>query len=1186
MKKAQTVNVLTDGLLMDLNPIVTPNNVLTNCLNGTLVTYQGNENALQNDMGNGRVETAYLPEGYIPVGTAELGGIIYIVSYNPLIDKCQIGSFPSPERNISKSEISDNTVKVSNDQFQEKNGKLKNVILKVKLLSQEIDKLNPGDKYIVYSTNEGITLNREQISDVGNIKHTIDGIPRNVTIHIVSIGDDGKIVYLDDTLKWNEKTITTEEGEEKRVDYYIKECAGQDNIETDINSQRSLVSSPYNIFSSKVPGELALLFELKVIDSFNVTWDAEVESVDDNNKIANVSLYVNFTSSDENINAKHIILTDSNSYPEGSLVVPVEKGWHCTLPDFTNRKNDGSDEEIQVSVGQFKYKADTTLSDYIWNYEVTPAMKFGYLEYLAVNGSINFQEVGSGRTDFNVWKYFIQKDDFQLNWGLSAYPEKGKGIHRVVMTFIPFDKILEDKSSIIQDPSKSYPTGPYPQYIISGKKSYSGSFKETIRFGKNSEISNDGISKDYLYLVDICLEYGSMNDSSDIEYRHNFRWLYTTGQWNESYQNENCSDFQKLTLNDNNAVKLDTTISVIDNIKSTTNTYNSNVNIPRNDSDSEPMSAQVTTINYDKNSSTFNTDINNIIADVNTYCASYPELFQFNKLKGDTYNIEISSTEILHDPFIVTSDRPSSIAGKVIPTVSETFNDTLGGTIKTILENGITNDDLNNSAKDQFKATLVKGDNDSHFEINVIGALFARINAELVNRTVQIEQEIRPLIYHTSDLNKFGLILDNSNSNSNPNIYFDSIYKEYHNNAGGNKPFRFIFRKYTGTGTDTGKEQEYDSADDWNPGDHWTKNYWSSVEPYTEYLNRWMIGEDKPIQCMHWGGGISTKYGVTTIQGSTFASYGLWVKTDDGVYVPINCWLKSVVLPSDTIENLRKYSQNLAKLLALFYMSIYYVNTSTSPKELSVVDCINYMTSYYETLKINIQSELNIGHHEGFQNSQCPIMDNITLKTKTGETISLNEFVRQCKEASSNTKQLINFNNLSLDNIATVSIKDKSISHTFRIYNTDLYNLFEKAKSTTIKAIKLSSTNTDWEECNPKTTNKLYVYNGNDFEELKRDSAKYIYTLNSEESTSIQKITTNDPNNSILQVNNGYCNVFARLPILETMEYVNGTVQFEFSKLLGSTKALEFTIHGSTSDPSYVKGNSAYGLTVGDKFYL
>ena len=88
MKKSETTNVFTDGLVMDLNPIVTPNNVVCNALNATLITMNGNENALQNDMGNGRVETAYLPEGYVPVGTAELGGIIYVVSYNPLIDKC------------------------------------------------------------------------------------------------------------------------------------------------------------------------------------------------------------------------------------------------------------------------------------------------------------------------------------------------------------------------------------------------------------------------------------------------------------------------------------------------------------------------------------------------------------------------------------------------------------------------------------------------------------------------------------------------------------------------------------------------------------------------------------------------------------------------------------------------------------------------------------------------------------------------------------------------------------------------------------------------------------------------------------------------------------------------------------------------------------------------------------------
>jgi hypothetical protein len=56
-------------------------------------------------MGNGRVETACLPEGYIPLGTAELGGIIYIASYNPLTNKSQIGSFPSPERNVTSDEV-------------------------------------------------------------------------------------------------------------------------------------------------------------------------------------------------------------------------------------------------------------------------------------------------------------------------------------------------------------------------------------------------------------------------------------------------------------------------------------------------------------------------------------------------------------------------------------------------------------------------------------------------------------------------------------------------------------------------------------------------------------------------------------------------------------------------------------------------------------------------------------------------------------------------------------------------------------------------------------------------------------------------------------------------------------------------------------------------------------------------
>ena len=104
--RREAVNTFNEGLIMDLNPLTTPSNVMTSCLNGTIITYNGNEFVLQNDMGNGRVETAYLPSGYVPIGVKEHGGIIYVASYNPLTNKAQLGSFPSPERNISSNEVS------------------------------------------------------------------------------------------------------------------------------------------------------------------------------------------------------------------------------------------------------------------------------------------------------------------------------------------------------------------------------------------------------------------------------------------------------------------------------------------------------------------------------------------------------------------------------------------------------------------------------------------------------------------------------------------------------------------------------------------------------------------------------------------------------------------------------------------------------------------------------------------------------------------------------------------------------------------------------------------------------------------------------------------------------------------------------------------------------------------------
>ena len=265
-------STFSGGLVMDLAPDTTPNTVLTSALNATLVTFNGNEMQLQNDMGNGRVETARLPEGYIPVGTCEFGDIIYIVSYNPLTNKSQIGCFPSPERNISSEEVGSAGQTLSSSDFQElelnelgepkldssnkpiPTGKLKTNSVKKIIYN---NKLNPGDKFIIYDKSRKI-YGESHISDMGNISHVYGSFPKWLKIHVVAIEDSGKINYLDSTLRWYNT-------------YFIAQSKEDGQNIPDIDSYRNLLSSGYSVFQSKISGKLALLIELEKITGFSCT---------------------------------------------------------------------------------------------------------------------------------------------------------------------------------------------------------------------------------------------------------------------------------------------------------------------------------------------------------------------------------------------------------------------------------------------------------------------------------------------------------------------------------------------------------------------------------------------------------------------------------------------------------------------------------------------------------------------------------------------------------------------------------------------------------------------------------------------------------------------------------------------------------------------------------------------------
>lgn len=191
--KQQAINTFTGGLNTDLHPLTTPNNILTDCINGTIITYNGNEYILQNDMGNYQLQNAILTPNYIPIGVKEYAGVIYIVSYNPIEKLTEIGSYPSPQT-IFDSE--------HNNEREAKYIELKEEYSKYTVLSkqqaiqlystEETFILNPGDKYYlylqleqnkVYQTIEFYVLSQEKnlfpLEDEQVKKHTVNNPDRD-----------------------------------------------------------------------------------------------------------------------------------------------------------------------------------------------------------------------------------------------------------------------------------------------------------------------------------------------------------------------------------------------------------------------------------------------------------------------------------------------------------------------------------------------------------------------------------------------------------------------------------------------------------------------------------------------------------------------------------------------------------------------------------------------------------------------------------------------------------------------------------------------------------------------------------------------------------------------------------------------------------------------------------------------
>lgn len=581
MKRAETTNTFQKGLMTDFNPLVTPDGVTTNCLNGTLITANGNENVLQNDLGNARVETARLPEGFIPLGTAELGGIIYIVSYNPLKETCQIGSFPSPERNITSDEIDDSEHPLNIDNFY---ADLGNLLLKTKSLKVELTdfELNPGDKFKI-----GVTkLDPGEISGFTKNKN-VDINPKYLKLKVVALQDNGEVTDLSQTCVWHHYNNT--------YNYYL--YPGEiKSTNTTFQDYDDLIKANFNTFQSKVSGKLGIIAELECIDNFDVAWDARKKddnwdvyfftnwtySNDYNNNMINLySILIQSDAIDTPDHTKKLILTkypssnrrDSTDIADNSGTIfytPDEK----TVDDIisgntydnnsTNpRRNDGTDNQFiiaaPVSILANSGKVDFT---------ITPGMPFGYMRWQERRLSIDFDKLGSGECNLIEYRYYYNTDgSIKLNWGLETYPELGTEINEVKFNFYDFSENKNVQNFVTYSTSNGnlidnyYKTGtnswvssgqtstindvpnlPDPTVPLTATKrtSYSGNLTDTIY----------GLDLDKLYLLEIEVPFVKTSNGSLAKTIKYYRLMYTCPIFNNYYYQEKYFDYKNIRLQD------------------------------------------------------------------------------------------------------------------------------------------------------------------------------------------------------------------------------------------------------------------------------------------------------------------------------------------------------------------------------------------------------------------------------------------------------------------------------------------------------------------------------------------------------------------------------------------------------------------------------------------------------------
>lgn len=356
----QAQNTFNEGMVLDNHPLMTPNTVLTDALNATLVTMNGNEMVLQNDMGNARVENAKLPPGYIPIGMKEYGGIIYIACYNPLTNKGQIGCFPSPQRQKTATQISEITptfkfpdvtyIKEEND---EEWYKINSLLTKCEIFPKGTI-IRSGDKFSVglpissmFGTDNIDSTGENFISNYDNVENGLVKTPMNrmYTFGVATLDNNGQLRDITNQLK---RYKGRQQVQFSNIDsdlykfncgYWQNEMSTEDKdglVSSELMDQTN-VQSKLNTYNSKLFGRLFLYAKYNTVQSIEVSVIG-YKKLDDNNTINN-PIYTGHTDSDYSDVELPLIQNQKYLYIDSKILLLIYVNYKYNCPDGSKSLN-------------------------------------------------------------------------------------------------------------------------------------------------------------------------------------------------------------------------------------------------------------------------------------------------------------------------------------------------------------------------------------------------------------------------------------------------------------------------------------------------------------------------------------------------------------------------------------------------------------------------------------------------------------------------------------------------------------------------------------------------------------------------------------------------------------------------------------------------------------------------------